>query len=116
QVAIDPTSCRMRLGLHTGRVVAGDLGFAGRIDYTVVGRTVNIAQRCQAAIKGHCDGAPVGLGITEALRVALKLPLASLEPVAELRGGEQAYRVVSIEGAQTSVIPSRAISAEGQTA
>jgi class 3 adenylate cyclase len=37
-------ACRMRIGLHTGLVAVGNVGFAGRVDYTIVGRTVNIAQ------------------------------------------------------------------------
>lgn len=37
-------ACRMRIGLHTGQVIVGNIGFAGRVDYTIVGRTVNVAQ------------------------------------------------------------------------
>jgi adenylate cyclase len=92
----DSTSCRVRLGLHTGRVLAGNLGFEGRIDYTIVGRTVNIAQRCQAALKGHTSDAPVALAITEAVRKALGLPLGELIRLPEIRGGEAAYRVTQL--------------------
>jgi class 3 adenylate cyclase len=92
-LARDPTSCRMRLGLHTGRVLAGDLGFKGRIDYTIVGRTVNIAQRCQAALKGRMGDAPVGLAITESVRAALDLPREGLAPLEPVRG-EPTYRVI----------------------
>jgi adenylate cyclase len=92
----DITSCRIRIGLHTGRVLAGSLGFEGRIDYTVVGRTVNIAQRCQAALKGRMGDAPVALAITEAVRKVLGLPLCELIPLPELRGKEPAYRVTQL--------------------
>ncbi|MER9648679.1 adenylate/guanylate cyclase domain-containing protein [Mesorhizobium sp. M0199] len=37
-------ACRMRIGLHTGPVAVGNVGFAGRVDYTIVGQTVNLAQ------------------------------------------------------------------------
>lgn len=37
-------ACRMRIGLHTGLVAVGNVGFAGRVDYTIVGMTVNEAQ------------------------------------------------------------------------
>jgi adenylate cyclase len=104
-VSRDDTSCRMRLGLHTGRVLAGDLGFEGRIDYTVVGRTVNIAQRCQASLKGRMGDAPVGLAITEAMRKALDLPLGDLIRLAELKGDELAYRVTQLPPASSLMAP-----------
>jgi class 3 adenylate cyclase len=40
QVAI-----RVRIGLHSGPVVVGNIGAPGRVNFTVVGDTVNIAQR-----------------------------------------------------------------------
>jgi adenylate cyclase len=44
-------ACRMRIGLHTGPVAVGNIGFKGRVDYTVVGRTVNMAQRLEQAAR-----------------------------------------------------------------
>ena len=38
---------RVRVGLHSGPVVVGNIGAPGRINYTVVGDTVNIAQRME---------------------------------------------------------------------
>ncbi len=99
----DSTSCRLRLGIHTGRVLAGNLGFEGRIDYTIVGRTVNIAQRCQAALKGHTGDAPVALAITEAVRKTLGLPLGELIRLPEIRGGEAAYRVTQLPSVSPAV-------------
>jgi len=93
QLTRDPNVCRMRIGLHTGRVLAGDLGFKGRIDYTIVGRTVNIAQRCQTALKGHTGDAPAALAITEAVRSAIDLPMEGLAKLPDARG-EPTYRLV----------------------
>jgi class 3 adenylate cyclase len=40
------------IGVNTGTVVAGTLGGAGRLDYTVLGDAVNIAQRLQSEAAG----------------------------------------------------------------
>jgi len=47
-------ACRMRVGLHTASVVVGNIGFAGRIDYTMVGDGVNTAQRLEQLGRGRC--------------------------------------------------------------
>src|SRR4029077_9026320 len=36
---------RMRIGLHSGPAVVGNIGAPGRVNFTVVGDTVNVAQR-----------------------------------------------------------------------
>ena len=39
---------RVRIGIHTGPVVVGNVGWPGRINYTIVGDTVNTCQRLEA--------------------------------------------------------------------
>jgi class 3 adenylate cyclase len=61
------------IGLNTGVVVAGSIGGGGRLEYTVIGDAVNIAQRLQSEALGGevvaaastvaaagCDGEPIG--------------------------------------------------------
>lgn len=38
---------RVRIGIHTGRVIVGNIGAADRVNYTIVGDTVNVSQRLE---------------------------------------------------------------------
>jgi adenylate cyclase len=40
-------ACRVRIGLHTGTAVVGNIGFVGRVDYTAIGEAVNVASRLE---------------------------------------------------------------------
>jgi adenylate cyclase len=55
-----------RVGLHSGRVIAGDIGSPIRSDYTVLGATVNLAARLEAEVAG-----PGQIVITETTLQAL---------------------------------------------
>ncbi|MCZ6683122.1 MAG: adenylate/guanylate cyclase domain-containing protein [Planctomycetota bacterium] len=46
---LDPI--RLRIGLHTGPAVVGNIGAPGRVNYTIVGDTVNVAQRIESLSK-----------------------------------------------------------------
>lgn len=47
---------RVRIGLHSGPVVVGNIGAPGRVNFTVVGDTVNVAQRIEQLGKDFmCD-------------------------------------------------------------
>lgn len=42
---------RIRVGIHTGPTMVGNIGAPGRINYTLVGDTVNTAQRIENVAK-----------------------------------------------------------------
>jgi adenylate cyclase len=46
----DEARVQFRVGVHSGPVVAGDIGSAHRIDYTVLGSTVNLAARLESSV------------------------------------------------------------------
>jgi adenylate cyclase len=83
---------RIGVGINTGPVVAGSIGGAGRLNFSVIGDAVNLAARVEAATRDTGDD----LLITRATRDALTLPGAAVSRGSvALKGKEEPVEVLA---------------------
>jgi adenylate cyclase len=84
---------KARIGLNSGPVVVGDIGSSRRVDYTVLGNTVNVAARLEALV-AQPDDVVLGAETQRLLGDAIPTePLGELQ-LKGLQQKIQAYRVV----------------------
>ena len=74
---------RVRLGIHSGQATAGNIGTADRVNYTVIGDDVNIAQRLEQLGKQVSPDAEVAIALSAATVADLD-GLFEVEPVGEM--------------------------------
>jgi adenylate cyclase len=82
----------MGIGVNTGVVIAGTVGGGGRLEYTVVGDPVNVAQRLQAAAAA---GEIIASGSTVAAARGVRAEPAGAQEVKGRREPVECYRVVA---------------------
>jgi class 3 adenylate cyclase len=95
----DTQSLGMGIGINTGTVIAGTVGGGGRLEYTVVGDAVNVAQRLQA-------DAAAGEVLATAATIAA-VPGFPVEPVGprQVKGRKESVEVYRVLGPGPDAAP-----------
>jgi len=62
EIPMNAHHAQARIGLHVGKVFAGEFGTMERVQYTIVGTAVNLAARLEQVKTGIFDGKEIQLG------------------------------------------------------
>jgi len=89
---------RMRIGLHTGLAVVGNIGAETRINYTLVGDTVNTANRLEHLAKEFDRGADVEILVSSDTVAQLPADAFGLDELGEqdIRGRTRSIRALRL--------------------
>ncbi len=99
----DRPPLRVRIGIHTGSVIVGNIGASDRVNYTIVGDTVNVSQRLQELGKLLAPDAATSIAISGETASRLDERFETI-PAGEhrLRGRGEATEVFQVGEVATS--------------
>jgi adenylate cyclase len=101
---------RLRIGIHSGPAVVGNIGAPGRVNYTLIGDTVNVAQRLEELGKRFAAAEEDTVILLSGETAALLEPGFRLSSLGmhRLRGRinkTEVFRLTGRDGPPTSVSP-----------
>ncbi len=83
---------KIRIGVNTGPVIAGNIGSTKRMEYTVIGDTVNTAQRLESVAPKN--GVLIGESTAQKVKHLYRLKDVGLLKLKGKEGGTRAYEVL----------------------
>jgi adenylate cyclase len=94
---------RIRMGIHMGRVIVGDIGTPNRINYTIVGDVVNATQRLESLGKTiDLDAEAIAL-VSEEIFAAAAAGFQFLERGAHfVKGKQESLKIFQLIGESRS--------------
>ena len=88
---------QVRIGIHSGKLIFGDFGSPQRLEFTVLGNTVNIASRLESAVAG-CDEIVVSEQTYQAARERFDFELLGEKKLTGISKPVKVYRVKGLKG------------------
>ncbi|NEQ78616.1 MAG: adenylate/guanylate cyclase domain-containing protein [Okeania sp. SIO2C9] len=88
----------MRIGIFTGPIIAGSLGGKNRLEYGVIGDSVNTASRLESCLKDHqCTNCRILIGEETLVHLKGKFKVESWGALS-LKGKQQMVNVYRVLG------------------